>query len=211
MVFVHGFLHVDLHPGNILVSSEGQSDFSLGMQFLLGMKMKTTFSFSPQVACQRCLLCYFHAVLLDFGICKELDEVFRLNYCKLWKALTFMDSRNIKLLSDEMGVGKYYRFFPVIFMGRTINRWLSVAFLLFRKRIGPSDLGYWFLWYFSQKLVMTMTWKWPLAWIYSHRIIRTHLLRLDKIRHDPKTFTAKFSPKTTVHFITSTQDSRSLA
>lgn len=49
MVFVHGFLHVDLHPGNILISSKGQSDFSLGMQFLLRIKMKTTFLFSPQV------------------------------------------------------------------------------------------------------------------------------------------------------------------
>lgn len=48
MVFVHGFLHVDLHPGNILISLKGQSDFSLGMQFLLRIKMKTNFLFSPK-------------------------------------------------------------------------------------------------------------------------------------------------------------------
>ncbi|KAI5648180.1 hypothetical protein M9H77_34185 [Catharanthus roseus] len=89
MVFIHGFLHGDLHPGNILVSAKGQNDFSL--------------------------------VLLDFGICRELDESFRLNYCKLWKALIFMNSRKIEQLSEQMGVGKYSRYFPVLFMGRPLD------------------------------------------------------------------------------------------
>lgn len=89
MIFVHGFLHGDLHPGNILVSQEGQNGFSL--------------------------------VLLDHGICKELDEAFRLNYCQLWKALIFMHSNRIEQISEQMGVGKYSRYFPVIFTGRTLN------------------------------------------------------------------------------------------
>ncbi|XP_027179391.1 uncharacterized aarF domain-containing protein kinase 1 isoform X1 [Coffea eugenioides] len=88
MIFIHGFLHGDLHPGNILVS-QGQSGFSL--------------------------------VLLDHGICKELDEAFRLNYCQLWKALIFMDSNKIEQIGEQMGVGKYSRYFPVIFTGRTLN------------------------------------------------------------------------------------------
>ncbi|XWS75348.1 hypothetical protein CRYUN_Cryun01aG0078900 [Craigia yunnanensis] len=89
MIFIHGFLHGDPHPGNILVSPEGQGDFSL--------------------------------VLLDHGICKKLDEEFRLEYCQLWKALILLDSKMIQHLGERFGVGKYSRYFPIIFTGRTID------------------------------------------------------------------------------------------
>ncbi|XP_049391187.1 uncharacterized protein LOC125855507 isoform X1 [Solanum stenotomum] len=89
MIFVHGFLHGDLHPGNILVSPEGKNGFLL--------------------------------VLLDFGICKQLNEDFRLKYCKLWEALVVKDSAKIQEIGEYFGVGKYSRYFPVIFTGRTID------------------------------------------------------------------------------------------
>ncbi|PIA63956.1 hypothetical protein AQUCO_00201343v1 [Aquilegia coerulea] len=89
MVFVHGFVHGDPHPGNILVAPEGRSGFSL--------------------------------VLLDHGIYKELDEGFRLDYCQMWNALILLDSKKIQILGERFGVGKYSRYFPVIFTGRTID------------------------------------------------------------------------------------------
>lgn len=91
MIFIHGFLHGDPHPGNILVSpeAEGRSGFSL--------------------------------VLLDHGIYKQLDETFRLDYCQLWKAVILLDSNKIRYLGDQFGVGKYSRYFPLIFTGRTID------------------------------------------------------------------------------------------
>jgi predicted unusual protein kinase regulating ubiquinone biosynthesis (AarF/ABC1/UbiB family) len=33
MIFVHGFIHGDPHPGNILVSSQGHGNFQLGTSF----------------------------------------------------------------------------------------------------------------------------------------------------------------------------------
>lgn len=89
MIFVHGFVHGDPHPGNILVSPEGPNGFCL--------------------------------VLLDHGIYKELDEGFRLDYCQLWKALILLDANKIQQLGERFGVGKYSRYFPLIFTGRTID------------------------------------------------------------------------------------------
>ncbi|GLT97340.1 hypothetical protein SLE2022_149100 [Rubroshorea leprosula] len=89
MIFIHGFLHGDPHPGNVLVSKEGQDGFSL--------------------------------VLLDHGFYKKLDEGFRLDYCRLWKALIILDSNSIQHLGEQFGVGKFSRYFPVIFTGRTID------------------------------------------------------------------------------------------
>ncbi|KAI8536598.1 hypothetical protein RHMOL_Rhmol10G0270300 [Rhododendron molle] len=90
MIFVHGFVHGDPHPGNILVSPEGPNSFCL--------------------------------VLLDHGIYKELDEGFRRDYCQLWKALILLDANKILQLGERFGVGKYSRYFPLIFTGRTIDR-----------------------------------------------------------------------------------------
>ena len=63
-----------------------------------------------------------NAVLLDHGIYKQLDETFRLDYCQLWKAVILLDSNKIRYLGDQFGVGKYSRYFPLIFTGRTIDR-----------------------------------------------------------------------------------------
>lgn len=61
-------------------------------------------------------------VLLDHGIYKELDPKFRLDYCKLWKALISLDVQKILELGEQFGVGKYAKYFPLIFTGRTIDR-----------------------------------------------------------------------------------------
>ena len=62
------------------------------------------------------------AVLLDHGIYRELDQKFRLDYCQLWKALILLDTKKILELGEQFGVGKYAKYFPVIFTGRTLER-----------------------------------------------------------------------------------------
>ncbi|KAG0450422.1 hypothetical protein HPP92_026742 [Vanilla planifolia] len=89
MIFVHGFVHGDPHPGNILVSPERNNGFSL--------------------------------VILDHGIYRELDEGFRLDYCQLWKSLILLNSQDIRNIGERFGVGKYSKYLPVIFTGRTLE------------------------------------------------------------------------------------------
>ncbi|KAM0953087.1 putative ABC-type Cd(2+) transporter [Dioscorea sansibarensis] len=89
MIFVHGFVHGDPHPGNVLVSPVDHGGFSL--------------------------------VLLDHGIYTELDEMFRINYCQLWKALILQDPQKIWQLGEQLGIGKYSKYLPVIFTGRTME------------------------------------------------------------------------------------------
>lgn len=67
-------------------------------------------------------------VLLDHGIYKELDPKFRLDYCKLWKALISLDVQKILELGEQFGVGKYAKYFPLIFTGRTIDRYTFFHF-----------------------------------------------------------------------------------
>lgn len=71
---------------------------------------------------------HIFAVLLDHGIYKELDQKFRLDYCQLWKALILLDSQKILELGEQFGVGKYAKYFPVIFTGRTIERYMLMTF-----------------------------------------------------------------------------------
>ncbi|XP_065850355.1 uncharacterized protein [Euphorbia lathyris] len=111
MIFIHGFVHGDPHPGNILVSPEGPDDFSL--------------------------------VLLDHGIYKQLDEGFRQDYCQLWKALILQDSQQIQQLGERFNVGKYSKYFPVIFTGRTIDSKSAIGRELSaeERRIMKQDLN----------------------------------------------------------------------
>lgn len=69
-----------------------------------------------------------YAVLLDHGIYRQLDEEFRLKYCELWKAMILLDSIKIEHLGEQFGVGKYSKYFPVIFTGRTVNRYVILVF-----------------------------------------------------------------------------------
>ncbi|GAB2287693.1 hypothetical protein Dimus_022058 [Dionaea muscipula] len=89
MIFIHGFVHGDPHPGNILISPEAKKGFSI--------------------------------VLLDHGYYNELDEEFRLDFCQLWRAFILQDSNKLQHLGERFGIGKYSRYLPLIFTGRTID------------------------------------------------------------------------------------------
>ncbi|KAJ6402330.1 hypothetical protein OIU84_014424 [Salix udensis] len=63
----------------------------------------------------------FTLVILDHGIYKQLDEGFRQDYCQLWKAMILQDTHKIQQLGEQLGAGKYAKYLPVIFLGRSVN------------------------------------------------------------------------------------------
>ena len=67
LMMVHGFVHADPHPGNVLVRPRANSSGE------------------------------FDVVLLDHGMYRRLDEQFRSSYCQLWAGLvTGNDSQAMK-------------------------------------------------------------------------------------------------------------------
>jgi aarF domain-containing kinase len=91
MIFVNGHVHCDAHPGNILVRPNPENPKN------------------PQI------------VLLDHGFYCDIDDEFRNRFCKLWYAMVTMDYYEVQSLSQEMGIGEYFRYLPLLFTYRTIN------------------------------------------------------------------------------------------
>lgn len=91
MIFNNGHVHCDAHPGNILVRRNPAKPSD------------------PQI------------VLLDHGFYCDLDDDFRMDFCKLWYSMVTMDYKEVKQISSRLGIGEYYRYLPLLFTYRTIN------------------------------------------------------------------------------------------
>ena len=102
MLFLHGRIHADPHPGNIMVESVASIN-----------KMATSFPSQKHAD--------FTVVLLDHGLYKTVSENFRLSFAQLWKALIFHNEPLLKESSERLGTGSYSRLFPVIFTARLWN------------------------------------------------------------------------------------------
>eukprot|EP00696_Hemimastix_kukwesjijk_P006925 gnl/Hemi2/18768_TR6209_c0_g1_i1.p1 gnl/Hemi2/18768_TR6209_c0_g1~~gnl/Hemi2/18768_TR6209_c0_g1_i1.p1 ORF type:complete len:530 (-),score=98.10 gnl/Hemi2/18768_TR6209_c0_g1_i1:123-1712(-) len=91
MVYSHGFIHCDPHPGNIFVRQNPQHPSR------------------PQI------------VLLDHGLYREIDPTFRLNYCRLWRSMILRDEKAVLESATALGLSKYAAFLPLIFTHRSLD------------------------------------------------------------------------------------------
>ena len=91
MIFMHGFVHCDAHPGNLMVREH------------------PTKKGQPQI------------VLLDHGFYCTLKNDFRKDFCSMWMAITNFDHSGLQRVASKMGMGQYFRYLPLLFTGRTIN------------------------------------------------------------------------------------------
>jgi aarF domain-containing kinase len=90
MIFVHGFVHCDPHPGNIFV--DYRIDGSINRPVI---------------------------VLLDHGLYRELAPEKLKSYSSLWRAILNRDEENIKLHAAELGVFSLYPLLAGMMVGRT--------------------------------------------------------------------------------------------
>ncbi|CAH7673067.1 ABC1 family-domain-containing protein [Phakopsora pachyrhizi] len=75
MIFEFGWLHCDLHPGNLLVMNDP-----------INLK-------KPKL------------VLIDHGLYIELSETFRKEYCELWKSIFMFDYESVEKICRGWGIG----------------------------------------------------------------------------------------------------------
>lgn len=93
MMFVHGFVHCDPHPGNLFVRRHPD----------------------PHAAQKEQL------VLLDHGLYRELDDGFRQTYCDLWRAMLLRDTALLDDCGRRLNVGAFAKYLPLLFTFRTIT------------------------------------------------------------------------------------------
>ena len=91
-IFLHGFVHSDPHPGNVLVQKHG------GHTKIVLLDHGHAFFFLPALCCAcLALLCSYCLTFVIFpsGLYRELDDEFRLEYARLWRSLIFGDAQGL--------------------------------------------------------------------------------------------------------------------
>jgi len=100
MVFCHGFVHCDPHPGNMLVVPRHEPAATAARG-----RGKNEFD----------------VVVLDHGLYREISPAMRRGYCEMWEAMILQDSAMLQRVATDMGVGQYAKLFPLIFTMRAID------------------------------------------------------------------------------------------
>jgi len=134
LLFVHGHVHLDLHPGNMLVQccTPGTSIKDESSPVPGTLRKSAVHQYFPW--CRRArnqpIL-----VLLDHGSYAQLSPKLHKEYCRLWSSL--LDHKGTPTLRDScrmMGGGEYCEFHPMLFQGDSAAQHLSISTLSLQEK-----------------------------------------------------------------------------
>lgn len=98
MTFIHGFIHADPHPGNVMVRLKGRRS-------ILSWLARGTWQ--P-----------FEVVLLDHGTYLKIADRLRQQYCQLWCSLFVGDTATAASVAIELGGQRAGQILPIILTQR---------------------------------------------------------------------------------------------
>ncbi|XP_039268202.2 aarF domain-containing protein kinase 1-like [Styela clava] len=122
MIFVHGFVHCDPHPGNVLVKRRSDEERKILDGSFLSLSWIR--SFLPFFLGGKSRCSEVELVLLDHGLYQTLDDDFRYEYAGLWQGLISANVKKIKQHSSKFGVGDMYPLFATMI---TVRSWEVVC------------------------------------------------------------------------------------
>jgi aarF domain-containing kinase len=79
-IFEHGFVHCDPHPGNILIQKGQQKNQK------------------------------YRIAIIDFGLCIELNDKIKKEYCEFWKGILDSDSKKLEEITKKWGMNDFESF-----------------------------------------------------------------------------------------------------